>query len=274
MKVLILLLCFGLGIQAQTHSGVVEAIGEASLEYLSQKEAIQQAMMEARRQAIEKVCGSQIAGQKVVSNFRLVADVIENLTTAKVTVLDSAIQMVESGKTPSGIPIMRVRARIRAQVNCGVQQPDPGFHLRIQLSKTRVAHGDTFYLTITPSKECYLNIFNVTGEGDVYLLYPGADPRLRQRQLQANKPWRFPYPLKAFCPPDRSQVTEWIYVVGTRFPIELFPLKEGGPYAETDARMGLVWKSQRAFYNDILLQLLEIPRNQRAESREAITVYR
>ncbi len=257
---LILIAIFGV---LQSQPRTVTGIGEASLEELTQREAVTKALFRARRDAIEKACGAHLVSSTVVSNFTTMADVIENMTRATVQVLDSAITFRQENIPGYAQPVLIVRATIQAQVQCGMVRLS-NFELTGGLTKTTLMHGDTLHLWIKASKPVYLNIFDVSEDGEVAVLYPS--PFLKQTQLVANQKWVFPYPLRAECPPDKRHSGEWLYIIATETPINMAPANIRYKRVET-SEGGLIWKSTTTFLQDIVETLLRIPPESRQELR-------
>ncbi len=259
----IMVLILGMVLTLRAQPALVTATGQASLEELSQREAVEKALLRARRQAIEKACGANINAVTVVNNFTTMADVIENLTRAHVEVLDSSISYTQEKIPGYAQPVLIVHATITAQVQCGVNRP-PAFQLKGGLSRTTLMHGDTLHFWVQATEPVYLNIFDVGENGEVRVVYPS--PFLQQQKIPAHTRWYFPFPLRAECPEGKRRSGEWLYIIATRTPISMIPAKIRYQKVETPEG-GLMWKSSTAFLQDIVETLMRIPPEDRQELR-------
>ncbi len=242
---------------------VVTGKGEATLENLTQQQALEVAILRAQRHAIEQACGIELLSSQVVNNFQIMADVIENLTRAIIEPIDTTITFKQD--TIPGIPqpILRIIATIRARVHCKKFQAS-NIQVDAGLTRTVVMDGDTIHLWVKSNRSVYLNIFDVAEDGTVTVIYPSAF--LKQQRIPANVKWWFPYPLKAVCPQGKRRSGEWLYLIATRFPFSLVP---GGTrfQQEESNEGGILWKSSDVFLQEIVEALMKLPPEERQEVR-------
>lgn len=250
---------------------VVESAGLCSLERFNLVQARRQALLEARRSAIEQACGMRVVSENLTQNFMTVADLIESFTEARVKILDQREQVVtrQDSTTGSAIPFLQVH--IRAQVTCSAGRPDSALGLKAWLSRQEIAHGDTFSLTLQAAQPCYVSVFSVDEQGMAALIYPFAGSEAEP--LPVGRPWRLPVLLKAMVPPGRQQTTEWLYIVATRKPLKL-PAHRWQLQAEETPEGGLLWRSRRHFVEDVVRQLLAVPSQERQTARLFFRIFR
>lgn len=141
---------------------------------------------------------------------------------------------------------------------------DPHFRLEASLNRSSFKDGDEMLISIKPTKDCYVSVFNILEDEKIVRLIPN---RLKADNfLTANKTFSFPAGkdkrkgiiLRAHTPEDKDAVTKTIYVLALKQPIDFNAGKfQEGIYG--------VYNGQTAFMNDLIKEIVGIPLSERAE---------
>ncbi len=266
-EIAILLLLFMGGPHAQEWvigEGMCPAAGHTP------EEALEQAVQAAMRDAIARHCGANIVSQTVVQNFMLGADVIENITSGHVVEYE-VVKRWEENPDPENNPLNDlIKVQLKARVVCDTTPSDPYFKLDASLNKLNLIDGEEVQLTVTPSRSCYLTVLNIMADQSIYQLYPLKN--LPQQEVQAGETWQYPLHLIAQCPPGRDKVTETIYIIATREPVQLITDQV---QQETHWQGEfLVWNTPQTCWKTIVSSLVRIPRSQRTSVVLSYTIHR
>lgn len=116
----------------------------------------------------------------------------------------------------------------------------------------------------TPSRDCYLSIFNILEDETAIILFPN---RFRQSNfVKANTTFVFPgdadrqkgITLQAFVGEDKQKVDEIFHILALKEPLKFSTAKfQEGIYGIYDGRSALV--------NDLVKDIVSIPLSHRAE---------
>lgn len=267
----LILLLFSFGsLYPQTNGNWTESEGSCPLENVTPAEARKQALDMARRNAIEFVCGSEIVSETITQNFMLGADVIANLASGFILEEDTLEWFKEDLRTAPDQPFSEIlHVKIKAKVACDTGKTDPGFRLDAKLNRIHFKNGDTLQLAVIPTRDCFIHIFNMTGGGEMYQIYP-----LKQslpEKLNAGEKWVYPAPLLVQLPPNTAKTQEMIYILATRQPLMLTTsfnsetVQQIGPYR--------VWARPETCWQDLVKNLLTIPRKERTATTLIYNIY-
>lgn len=154
------------------------------------REAAQRARDDARRRAVEKVCGSRMS----IWERMEISSAGETFNSTTLHQIDGEVVsflVVDEGVRQSEVRPSEVIFYCVADVEVkrGVE-PDPDFVARVDGLRSVYVAGDRLEFTVTPAADCWLKIFLFEESGRSYTLYPNAYDR--SRQLRRNQPMAFP----------------------------------------------------------------------------------
>jgi hypothetical protein len=164
-------------------------------------------------------------------------------------------------------PLLRYRVTVDLQVTRPGGEPDPDFQLRVRLNQAAFRDGDKVVLEATPTKDCYLAIFNVAGDS-VRLIYP-FDPA-GPNAVRGEQTLRFPPPgarWTAMVPDGWQSCEELIMVVATKAKREYHggTVVPSGPGYVSTRQSGLM---------ELMAWIGSLPRNEVAEAVERLSIAR
>ena len=187
------------------------------------------AMNEARRSAIAKANGTEISGKTIVENSQIAVDLVaayeEGLIVNEET-MESRPEVLTTG----GKYFVNWNVRLRAQVTPPRKiRHDPDFLAPISLEggKSVFNDGDNLAITVKPTRDAYIHIFNVGADGAVTTLVPNRYHP--DKFWRAGTVFRFPSAeeerrgihLTAALPEGAPSSEEKITVIATRRDIDL-----------------------------------------------------
>lgn len=204
---------------------------------------------DARKQAIEKVCGSRVSVWDQVE----VSTAGESFNSLSVNQVDGEIiefkiikEDTEQSKIRSVETIFYCEAEVKVKRG---KEPDPNFTANVKGIKTVYYEEDALEFYVTPYKDCYLKIFLFADTKIGYQIYPNQleTPII----LKQGTPYHFP----------TNKIGEYIISKDTDAPIEVNRLifvftKEERPfYEETTSRekierwMALIPNDEKFLYS-------------------------
>ncbi len=146
------------------------------LEYsdITGREAIHLAREDAKRKAIEKVCGTRINIWDQMESSSA-GDVFNSLSINHIDGEIVEFDVIEEGhrqsETRSSETIFYCIADIK--VKKGIE-PDPDFYIAVNGLKSMYYTGESLLFTVVPYHDCYMKIFLLEDEKHGYLLYPNT----------------------------------------------------------------------------------------------------
>jgi hypothetical protein len=239
--------------------------GIASIENVSKKEAKRLAIADALRKAVEEVVGVDILSETVVINYKVSGDIIMSVPYGKV--IGKKMLKEEIVMTPqkeSTIPFMAYKVKMRVNVVKEKGKGDPFFRIRAKLNKNVFKEGDEVEIKVTPSKDCYITIFNILEDENVIKLIPNRF--VTSNSVRANQTFIFPgeenkrkgIRLIAHLSQGSKSVLETFYILGLKQPLHFDPDKFKEGIFET-------FDGSSAFMNDLLKEIVVIPTSERSE---------
>ena len=181
----------------------------------------------ARQQAVEKAVGVFVKGRTLVYN----TTVAENVVTSRVRgiiieehILDEGLQ---SAGTVSEAMAMLYSTKLRAKVKPIPLTSVQNLNVDVALNRTVFQEGDEVQVTITPSQDTYVYIFNVGQDDTVTLLFPNNFAQ--DNFLSAQNEFVFPdesqrqlgIRLRVEIPRDQNKSLERVKVVTSEKQIDL-----------------------------------------------------
>lgn len=157
------------------------------LEYsdVTGREAMQLAREDAKRRAIEKVCGTRINIWDQVESSSA-GDVFNSLSINQIDGEIVEFDVKEEGHTQSSTRSSETIFYCIADVKVkkGVD-PDPDFYIAVDGLKSVYYSGESLLFGVMPYRDCYMKIFLLEDEKHGYTLYPNVYDKARL--LPANK---------------------------------------------------------------------------------------
>ena len=240
--------------------------GIAPIENVTKPEARKMAIDNARREAVERVVGVDILSETMVINYNVSGDVIRTIPHGKVIgqeILQEDIELIPA-KNKGEAPYLAYRVKLRANVIKEKGKTDVFFRLKAELNRNVFKEGDRMEIKVTPSRDCYLSIFNILEDETTLILFPN---RFRQNNfVKANTTFTFPgdadrkkgITLEAFVSEGKEKVDEIFHVLALKEPLHFSTAKfKEGIYGIYDGRSALV--------NDLVKDIVGIPLSHRAE---------
>jgi uncharacterized protein DUF4384 len=270
LKSALLIIVIILGVQANSlhakESEWVTVEGFAPIENITKNEARKLAIDNARREAVEKVVGVDLLSETMVINYNVSGDVIRAIPHGRVIgieILNEDIDLIPAEKKGDA-PFLAYKVKIRANVAKEFGRTDSFFRLEARANRTVFKEGDLIEIKITPSKDCYLSIFNVLEDEKVIILFPN---RFNQNNfVKANTSFVFPddndrkkgITLEAFLDEGQEKADEMFHVLALKEPLffNTAKFKEG---------IFGIYDGQSALVNDLVKNIVGIPLSHRAE---------
>lgn len=145
------------------------------------------------------------------------------------------------------------------------QEQDKDFRVDLELSRERFVQGDQAKLTVTPTRDAYIYVYDVGMSWETSLIVPNDKISEVQGQVlvKAGQTWHYPPPgnktvtLEAALPDDKAKISaETIRVIATKAPIARKIMEPGA-----DGYLGV-------------LQRMNDAKTEWAEDVQAFTIYR
>lgn len=163
------------------------------------EQARSEALQRARDKAVAEVAGIRIAAQQLrlkSENESSVRDAFSYLVHT--STYGRIVREEVSFRTELIDDVPIYRATLRAEVALEEGSRDPGFALEI--SARPESHvfrdGESIEIELVASRDCYLTVLNISGDGGIDLLFPNTYDG--QNQLSAGQAVRLPRPGQGF----------------------------------------------------------------------------
>lgn len=239
--------------------------GRALIEDISKEEARTRAIENAMRKAVHKAVGADVTAEGLLINFRLSGGIVEAVPYGKV-VEKEVIQEGEEEAHQEGHerPSLIYKVKMKAGVVEETGGADPDFRLDASLNQSSFTDGDEMLLSIKSTKDCHVGVFIILDDEKIIRLIPNRFKR--DNSLTANETFSFPdqedkergVKLKAHMPGGNDAVTETIYILALKQPLTFDTTRyQEGIYG--------VYDGQTAFMQDLVTEIVSIPRGERAE---------
>lgn len=240
--------------------------GIAPIENVTKSEARKMALDNARREALERVVGVDILSETMVINYNVSGDVVRTIPHGKiigVEIVKEDIELIPPEK-PGQAPFLAYKVTIKAHVVKEKGRADAFFRLDAQTNRRVFKEGDGIEIKVTPSRDCYVTIFNILEDETVLILFPN---RFNPNSfVKADTTLVFPsaadqkrgITLEAFVGEGKEKVDEMFHVLALREPFQFSTARfKEGIYGIYDGQSGLV--------NDLVKSIVGIPLQDRAE---------
>jgi len=240
--------------------------GIAPIENVTKHEARKMAIANARREAVEKVVGVDILSETMVINYNVSGDIIRTIPHGKVIgqeIIKEEIELIPA-KNKGEAPYLAYLVKLRAHVVKEKGKVDAFFRLKADLNRTVFKEGDLMEIRVTPSKDCYLSIFNILEDETALILFPN---RFRQNNfIKANTTFVFPddadrkkgISLEAYVGAGKQKVDEIFHILALKEPLQFSTAKfKEGIFG--------IYDGQSAMVSDLVQNIVGIPLSHRAE---------
>lgn len=265
------LIAFGsmISSNAQDDGIWVDCGGEVVLHHLSMKDAQILAKRQARREAIEKVCGIALQSETLVNNFVNAGDFIHAISYGNVVQERNIEWKTETipNQDTTQPPLVVLRLSMQVRVLPVDDAPDPGFKISANANRMVFQNGEEIYFKIQSTKDCYITVFNLAADDSVYVLFPNT--LQSEHFLKADTLFEIPsavnrkngYRFKVATLPGHMRNAESITVIGT---------KDKVPFWDNVATDNV--GTPRVAMTKLTRWLSEIPVSQRAEASFSYSV--
>lgn len=248
----------------------VKATGEATLlESKTVRDVKKEALSNARRAAVEHVVGVNIQSNKLLRDTDTDSDFIDLISSwSSGQVLDEVIEGWQTEQVrvkELALPLTIYRVHINAEVAVQEGDADPNFKLKADLNREVFKDGDPVKVTIAVSKDCYVNVFVITEQSEVYQIFPNSYSK--NNFMEAGKTMVFPaasdikngVDLRAVLLPEHKKAKEAVKVIATRKPLAFI----AGTFTEG---VGIkAYQSGSASLKTLMRELIDIPPAQKVE---------
>ena len=181
----------------------------------------------ARQQAVEKAVGVFVNGRTLVYNTKVAENVVTSMVRGIIIeehILDEGIR--STATYSESVPLL-YRTKLRAKVKPVSLKYAKDLNIDVTLNRTVYQEGDEVQVTITPSQDTYVYIFNVRQDDSVTLLFPNNFSQ--DNFLSAQSEFVFPdesqrqlgIRLRVELPQGKSKSIEKVKVVATETQVDL-----------------------------------------------------
>lgn len=188
------------------------------------------ALEAARLSAVSRVVGKNMAGGKRFFGTALAGlqstQVKENLPDLMSDALIVDEKIVKEGPVAGGGYEVQLKTKV---VRRGART-DPGYRVKLSLSKQNLVEGDDVVVTATPTRDSHLYVFSIGADGDVTVLMPNKFAGVPF--VKAGETFTFPtaevlakrIKIKAMLPKGAKESAESVKVIALRQPLQLVEL--------------------------------------------------
>ena len=154
--------------------------------------------------------------------------------------------------------------KLKAYVEPVRGQRDPGFYINVDIENNLLKSGEELAFKVTPSKDCYIYIFNFMADQNAFLMYPNEF--MKENFIKAKTTLEIPDPairqhvsFVVSTLPGENMSAESAYIICTKEPVKLI---EDLPMIGTS--MPVLSNNSKSFMK-LQRWLTRIPLNQRVE---------
>lgn len=194
----------------------VEAEGEAAIAGITAEQAQLLALQSARAACIENATGLEISSVTLVKDARLSGEFIKVFSKGYIIQEKCTWDKSVYQQSPDKPPIITYKVKLKAKVMVPERDLDPGFLLETKLNRKVFKTGEKAKISVKPTKDAYIAIFNWTADDRIALLFPNQ--YLPNNFVKAGTWFQFPseksgIALKVKTLPKHKQDTEALYIV-------------------------------------------------------------
>ena len=240
--------------------GWFEVIGTAIIQNISPEEARELAIQNACKKAIEYYSGIEISGRTLTlqaeSNEKILLDNFLQLInqTSQGIILEKEV-LNEEIKTDGNILNKVVVLKVKVGQQKG--EKDPYFNLTANLNREYFKENENLEITVIPTKECYLTVFNICSNDSVYIIFPNQ--YRKNNCVKAGEVFKLPnendkkigLSFPVYLLPGRDEDNEIIKVIATKNLIFFQSFRSISAYGTYQSAL-----------KDLVKQLMKIPRDE------------
>jgi len=194
----------------------VEAEGEAAIAGITAEQAMLLALQRARAAAIEKAAGVKISSVTLVKDARLSGEFIKAFSKGYIIQEKCTWDKSVYQESPDKPAIFTYKVKLKARVVIPEKDIKPGFLLEARLNRTVFRNGEKVKISIRPTQDAYIAIFNWTADDKISLLFPNQ--YLPNNLIQRGTWFTFPpedtgVALRVRTLAEHKQDTEALFVV-------------------------------------------------------------
>lgn len=226
-----------------------------------------EALNNARRSVIEQAVGVNVLSEAFVEDFALKSDFIATLSSGHIVEeqIVSWDVSISKGRDPVP-PTVTYRVNIKAKVSIEAGKPDISFKISASLNRPVFKSGDDVVLSVRSTQDCYLTVFNISENGEAYLVLPNK--YVPNRKVRKGEVFLYPSEelkarginLKTGLLPGINKSTEYFRIIATKEPLEFTPavFKEGVGLESYLLGSGSI--------GELLKELIAVPANMRTDA--------
>jgi len=143
---------------------------------ITPEQARQKAIDRAYKLAVEKHSGIEINSRTtsldIENNNKIDLSRFSQLINSLSEGIILEREVVSENKQELGTDIWVYVVRVKVKVGQRKGERDPYFKLDVDMDRSVYKDGDEIRLTVTPSMDCYLYVFNISSNDSVYVLLP------------------------------------------------------------------------------------------------------
>ena len=251
---------------------IIEALGNdwfkvtasVAIENITPEKAKNLAIQRACKQVIEYYCGVEISGR--VLSVQAESD--------DAVLMDNFLQLIN--QTSNGIILEKeilseetftegnvLKKVIVLKVKAGKQKgdKDPYFNLDAGLNREYFKEKEKLEITITPSQNCYLTIFNICSNDSVYIIFPNQFKK--NNFVKAGEVFKLPdendvkkgVSFPVYLLPGKKEDSEIIKIIATKKPLRFTSFSSFSSYGTFQSAL-----------DKLIVQIMKIPRNEIEEA--------
>jgi hypothetical protein len=197
---------------------------------ITPEQAREKAIRKACQMAIEQFAGIEVTGRisliQVESNNEITMDHFSKLTNqvSNGIILEKEI-LEEENITENNLLYKRVTVKLKVGKQQG--ESDPYFSLDASLNKTYFKEDEELFLSVIPSKDCYLTILNIMSDENVVTIFPNQ--YREDNFVKAGDVFELPNKsdikqgimFKVNLLPERLEDSEIIKIIATKEPVSI-----------------------------------------------------
>jgi len=246
-------------------SAWVTVEGASGMENVTKEDARRRAIEDAERKAVEEVVGVDISSDTLVINFKVSGDIIKAIPYGKVIekeIIEEGVTEVREKGNP--MPSLIYRVKMKAKVVKEVGEPDPYFKINASINRTVFKAGDEMQITVKPTRDCYIYVFNMLEDEKVLTLVPNRFKK--DNLIKANDTFMFPgendrkmgMNLKVHPAEGKKTTKEAVYLLCLKQSLVFDPARfEEGIFGQ--------YSGKGAFITELTQEIVGIPTSERVE---------
>lgn len=239
-------------------NGWFEVTGTAIIQNITPEEAKDIATQKACKKAIEYYSGVEISGRtlnlQAESNEKILLDNFLQLInqTSQGIILEKEV-LNEEIKTDGNILKKVVALKVKVGQQKG--EKDPYFDLTASLNREYFKENENLELTVTPTRDCYLTVFNICSNDSVYIIFPNQ--YRKDNFVTAGEEFKLPdendkkigLSFPVYLLPGKEEDTEIIKIIATKKPMKFTSFQSFSAYG-----------TYQSAITELLKQIIKIPR--------------